>query len=67
MSQVLEQDTVKSDEFYRQEVHRLLEEMQRKNEKMEYDQEEIDWLKEQSLKSLKRIDQNLQRIEGFLQ
>jgi hypothetical protein len=67
MSQVLEQDTIQSDEFYKQEVHRMLAEMQRKNEKMERDQEEIDWLKKQSLESLRRIDHNIQRIEGFLQ
>ncbi|CAN5459397.1 hypothetical protein BH18ACI1_BH18ACI1_03270 [soil metagenome] len=67
MSQVLEQDIIQSDEFYKQEVHRMLAEMQRKNEKMERDQEEIDWLKKQSLESLRRIDHNLQRIEGFLQ
>ncbi|MBA2493089.1 MAG: hypothetical protein H0V31_00165 [Acidobacteria bacterium] len=67
MSQVLEQDTIQSDEFYKQEVHRMLDEMERKNEKIKHDQEEIDWLKKQSLESLKRIDQNLKRIEGFLQ
>ncbi|MGI8639595.1 MAG: hypothetical protein ACR2MG_06535 [Pyrinomonadaceae bacterium] len=67
MSRVLEQDTIQSDDFYKQEVHRMLAEMQRKNEKIKHDQEEIDWLKKQSLESLRRIDQNLQRIKGFLQ
>lgn len=67
MSQILNQETLQSDEFYKKEVHRMIDELQRKSEKMEHDQKEIDWLKEQSFNSLKRIDQNLTRIEGFLQ
>ena len=45
MSQVLNQETPQTDEFYKQEIHKMLVEMSRQNEKMNRDQEEIDWLK----------------------
>ena len=66
MSQVLEQEITQSDEYYQQEVRRMLAEMQRKNEIMKHDQEEIDYLKQRSRETLQRIDENLVRIEAVL-
>ncbi len=66
MSQVLEQETLQSDEYYKQEVRRMLAEMQQKNEIMKRDQEEIDWLKEQSAKTMRQIQENLDKIEKAL-
>ncbi len=66
MSQVLEQDVTQSDEFYQKEIHRMLEEMRKNNEIMKRDQDEIDWLKSQSRQTMKRIDENLARIERML-
>ena len=66
MSQVLEQDITQSDEYYKKEVRRLIAEMQKYNEIMKRDQEEIDWLKKQSRETLKRIDANLAIIEKTL-
>lgn len=66
MSQVFEQDVTHSDEYYKKEIHRMLEEMQRNNEIMKRDQEEIDWLKQQSRETIKRIDANLAKIERIL-
>lgn len=67
MSQVINQETAQSEEFYKREVNRMLAAIQHSNEKMERSQEEIDWLKQQSSESLRRIDQNLRQIEEFLQ
>jgi len=66
MSQVLDQDTIQSDEFYKQEIHQMLDEMQKKNKKMERDQKEIDELKARSAKTLKQIDIKLLEIERLL-
>ncbi len=66
MNQVLEQESIQSDEFYRQEINNLLSKIRLNNEKMERDQEEIDWLKKQSRETLNRIDENLFRIERML-
>jgi len=66
MNQVLEQDTVQSDEYYKQEVRRMLDEMRKSNEIMNRDQEEIDWLKKQSAEAMRRIQDNLDRIEKVL-
>ena len=66
MSQIIDQDAIRSDEFYKQEVHRMLNEMKHQNEKMARDQEEIDWLKKQSAETMIRIQENLERIEKVL-
>ena len=66
MSQVLNQETLPSDEYYKQEVYRMLDEMQKKNKKMERDQKEIDELKARSAKTLKQIDIKLLEIERLL-
>ncbi|CAN5857971.1 hypothetical protein BH20ACI4_BH20ACI4_32540 [soil metagenome] len=66
MSQVLEQDVTQSDEFYKNEIHRMVEQMQRNNEIIERDQEEINQLKMKSRETLKRIDENLAKIEATL-
>ena len=59
MNQVLEQDVTQSDEFYKNEISRILEQIHLNNEIMKRDQEEIDWLKKQSRETMKRIDANL--------
>jgi peptidoglycan hydrolase CwlO-like protein len=66
MSQVLDQETLQSDEYYQQEVRRMLNEMRKKNKKMERDQKEIDDLKAHSAKTLKQIDIKLLEIERLL-
>ncbi len=66
MSQVLEQDITESDEFYKNEIHRMVEQMRKNNEIMERDQQEIDLLKQKSREALKRIDENLATIERTL-
>ena len=66
MSQVLEHEVTQSDEYYKKEVRRLIAEMQKNNEIMKRDQDEIDWLKKQSRETLKRIDANLETIERIL-
>jgi hypothetical protein len=66
MSQVLEQDATQSDEFYKNEIRRMLEKIHLNNEIMKRDQEEIDWLKKQSRETIKRIDANLAIIERTL-
>ena len=66
MSQVLEQDATQSDEFYREEFNRLMEKIKLNNQIIERDQEEIDFLKNQSRETLKRIDINLAKIEATL-
>ena len=66
MSQIIDQDAIRSDEFYKQEVHRMLNEMKHQNEKMSRDQEEINWLKKQSAETMLRIQENLERIEKVL-
>ena len=66
MSQVLEQDITQSDEYYKKEVRRLIAEMQKNNEIMKRDQEEIDWLKAQSAKTMRQIQENLETIEKTL-
>ncbi len=66
MSQVLNQETLPSDEYYKQEVYRMLDEMQKKNKKMERDQKEIDELKARSAKTLKQIDIKLLEIDRLL-
>lgn len=66
MSQVLNQETMQTDEYYKQEVRRMLEEMRISNEIMKRDQEEIDWLKKQSAKTMRQIQENLAKIEKTL-
>ena len=66
MSQVLNQEVVQTDEYYQQEIRRMLDEMRKNNEIMQRDQEEIDWLKQKSRETLKRIDENLAKIERTL-
>lgn len=66
MSQVLEQDTAQSNEFYKKEIRRMIEQMSKNNEIMKRDQDEIDWLKKQSRETLKRIDENIAIIERTL-
>ncbi len=66
MSQLLEQDITESDEYYKEEIRRIIEKMRMNNEIMERDQEEIDWLKQNSRETLKRIDENLAKIEAIL-
>ncbi len=66
MNQVLEQDATKSDEFYKEEFNRLIEKIKVNNQIIERDQEEIDFLKQQSRETLKRIDINLAKIEATL-
>ncbi len=66
MSQVLEQDVTESDEFYKSEIRRMVEQMRKNNEIMERDQQEIDLLKQKSRETLKRIDENLATIERTL-
>jgi predicted phage gp36 major capsid-like protein len=66
MSQVLNQEVIQTDEYYQQEIRRMLEEMSKNNEIMQRDQEEIDWLKQKSRETLKRIDENLAKIERTL-
>lgn len=66
MSQVLEQDVTESDEFYKSEIRRMVEQMRKNNEIMECDQQEIDLLKQTSRETLKRIDENLATIERTL-
>lgn len=67
MSQVLEQDVTQTDEFYKAEFYRILEKIKLNNEIMERDQEEIDFLKQNSRETLKRIDKNLEKIEATLE
>lgn len=67
MSQVLEQDVTQTDEFYKAEFDRILEKIKLNNEIMERDQEEIDFLKQNSRETLKRIDKNLEKIEATLE
>ncbi|MGI8670620.1 MAG: hypothetical protein ACR2J3_12375 [Aridibacter sp.] len=67
MSQVLEQDVTQSDEFYKAEFYRILEKIKLNNEIMERDQEEIDFLKQNSRETLKQIDKNLEKIEATLE
>lgn len=66
MSQVLEQEALHSDEFYKQEVRRMLEELHKRNKKMERDQKEINNLRKRSAKTLKQIDAKLVEIERLL-
>ncbi|CAN5438717.1 hypothetical protein BH10ACI1_BH10ACI1_14270 [soil metagenome] len=66
MSQVLEPNATQSDEFYKNEINRMLEQIHLNNEIMKRDQEEIDWLKKQSRETMKRIDENLAIIERTL-
>ena len=66
MNQILSQETLQSDEYYKQEVRRMLAEMQQKNEVMKRDQEEIDWLRGQSAQTMRQIQENLDRIEKVL-
>ncbi len=66
MSQVLNQEVIQTDEYYQQEIRRMPEEMSKNNEIMQRDQEEIDWLKQKSRETLKRIDENLAKIERTL-
>lgn len=66
MNQVLEQDVTESDEFYKNEIRRMVEQMRINNEIMERDQQEIEWLKQKSRETLKRIDENLATIERSL-
>jgi hypothetical protein len=66
MSQILEQDVTESDDFYKTEIRRMIEQMRRNNDIIERDQEEIDWLKQKSSETLKRIDENLAKIEATL-
>ena len=66
MSQVLEQEVTQSDEVYKEEFRQLIEKIKLNNEIIERDQEEIDWLKQKSRETLKRIDINLAKIEATL-
>lgn len=66
MNQVLEQESVQSDEFYRQEINNLLSKIRLNNEKMERDQEEIERLEAESKSNLQRIGIKLQRITSIL-
>lgn len=66
MNQVLNREAIQTDEYYQQEIRRMLEEMSRNNEIVQRDQEEIDWLKQKSRETLKRIDENLATIERML-
>ncbi len=66
MSQVLEQESIKSDKFYKQEIRNLLSKIRLNNEKMERDQEEIERLEAESKSNLHRIEMKLQRIESIL-
>ena len=66
MSQVLNLEAVQTDEYYKQEVRRMITEMQKNNEIMKRDQEEIDWLKVQSVKTMRQIQENLEEIEKAL-
>lgn len=66
MSQVTNQEVEQTEEFYKLEVQKMLAEMQIGNEKMRRDQEEIDWLKQQSVVTRHRIQENLERIEKIL-
>jgi hypothetical protein len=66
MSQVLNQETPQTDEFYKQEIHKMLAEMSRHNDKMNRDQEEISRLEMKSKNNLQRIEIKLQEIERIL-
>lgn len=66
MNQVLNKEAIQTDEYYQQEIRRMLEQMRRNDEIMQRDQEEIDWLKKKSRETLKRIDENLAIIERTL-
>lgn len=66
MSQILEQDAIQSDEFYKEEFRQLIEKIRLNNEIMERDQEEINYLKLKSRETLKRIDANLAKIAATL-
>jgi hypothetical protein len=66
MSQILEQEVTKSDEYYKKEVRRMLEKIRLNNEKMDRDQVEIDRLKEQSREILDRIEVKIRNIEKLL-
>lgn len=66
MNQVLNEEATLSDEYYQQEVRKMLAEINVNNEKMRRDQEEINWLKQQSAATRQRIRENLERIEKIL-
>lgn len=66
MNQIIEQDTTKSDEYYKNEVGQLLEKIKLKNERMDKTQVEIEKLQKKSTENLKRIDAKIQEIENIL-
>ena len=66
MNQVLEQDVMQPNEFYKKEISRLLKEIRLKNEQMDNSQLEIEELEEKSAETLKRIDIKIQEIENIL-
>ena len=66
MSQILDQEILQSDDYYKQEIHRIIDEFQKKNKKMERNQKEIDNLKKRSAETLKQIDIKLLEIERLL-
>ena len=65
MSQIIEQDAIQSDEYYRREIGRLLEEITLKNKQMDETQTEIEELQKKSTENLKRIDIKIQEIENI--
>ena len=66
MSQVLNQEATQTEEFYKREVYRMLNEIRGNNEKMELDQAEIDCSKERSAENLRRIEIKIQAIENLV-
>ncbi len=66
MSQILEQEVTQSDEYYKKEIRRMIKEMQFKNEQMDKTQLEIEKFQKRSAETLKRIDNNIQKIENIL-
>lgn len=66
MSQVLNAKVTQTDEFYKREVYRMLDEIRRNNEKMESDQKEINRFKKTSAKNLQRIEIKIQALENLV-
>ncbi|MGI9056003.1 MAG: hypothetical protein ACR2F2_09405 [Pyrinomonadaceae bacterium] len=66
MNQIIEQDAIHSDEYYKKEIGYLLKEIKLKNEQMDETQTEIEELQIKSTENLKRIDLKIQEIENIL-
>jgi hypothetical protein len=66
MNPALDTNVVHTDKYYRRETNRLLDKIRKNNERMEKTQKEIDALKKQSDRDLRRLGKKIRELQDLL-